>query len=111
MRSRDADIDTTLVEKRCPVCRVSVPPEYKQCIHCGGKLVNAGGAPPTLQSTAEPAHSGQAPTSLPAPMPTSERSPEPEGGEPEVSPARRGFSALWMLMALGMAVANTCARG
>ncbi len=37
--------------KSCPRCRVTAPPEYRRCVHCGARLVGGSAAGVLLRAT------------------------------------------------------------
>lgn len=95
--------ETYAHEAWCPRCRITHPPERKQCLHCGGPVL--AHRPP--DGIAPPPRTG--PFGMPAP---------PEAEEEEAAsrvarasrPLRFGFAAIWIVLGIVTAVMRACAE-
>lgn len=93
-------IETYEHEAWCPHCKVTHPPERKQCLHCGGPVF-----PHRLPEGMTPTPTrGVGPFGMPAPPDDETEAPPARAA----SPLRLGFAAIWILLGVATAILRAC---
>ena len=97
-------------EVRCETCDVSFAPATRRCLHCGGRLSSA--AEPARRSLLRqalgdtPFESVETRQTHPAPLPDEGLEEDAISRKPGLSP----LTGIWIALALGGAILNTCGR-
>jgi hypothetical protein len=90
-------------EAWCPHCKVTHPPERKQCLHCGGPLFpHRPPEDPTATRAAEP-------FGMPAPAEEEQEAAEAKGAR-AASPLRFGVAAIWIVLGILTAILRACSE-
>lgn len=116
-----------MIEGWCPRCTVTHPPGTRSCLHCGGPVVpgrDLRGTEPERPVAVGvrarrsgpfglPLPQAPAPSQRPGSGPASPRAPaDEESAEAQMArPLRIGMAVLWVLVAIGTALAQQCQRG